>query len=63
LALLTFNAGVEIGQLLFVAGILILLQLAKRVVKAPVGWAPTAAAYGIGSLSAYWLVARVVGFW
>ena len=63
LALLMFNGGVEIGQLLFVAGILTLIQLGKRVVKAPLAWAPTAAAYGIGSLSAYWLVERVIGFW
>lgn len=63
LALLMFNGGVEIGQLIFVAGCLALIRLAKPVLGATASWVPRAAAYGIGSVSAYWLIERVVSFW
>ncbi len=63
LALLTFNVGVEIGQLLFLTACVVLIGLTKRVVTARVRWAPTAAAYGIGGVAAYWLIERVVRFW
>jgi hydrogenase/urease accessory protein HupE len=62
LALLMFNGGVEIGQLMFVAGCLALSRLARPVLGATASWPPKAAAYGIGSISAFWLVERVVGF-
>ena len=56
-ALLTFNVGVEIGQLLTVAA----AWLAWRAVK---GWPAaarwrTAALYGIGSVAAWWSLARI----
>lgn len=63
LALLMFNAGVEVGQLMFVAGCLALVHLAKLALGATANWAPKAVAYGIGSVSAYWLIERVVSFW
>jgi len=60
LALLFFNVGVEIGQLLFIASVLSLGWLVRRAaVRAP-GWWPRAAAYGIGSVAAFWVVQRTV---
>ena len=59
-ALLGFNLGVEIGQLLAV-GCAALLVLTLR--KAYAGWAPLArvpALYAIGSLAAYWSLTRIV---
>jgi hypothetical protein len=58
LALVTFNAGVEIGQLLMVA-------LAFGLVHLPwsqrwLGRARTPALYAIGVLAAYWSWARIV---
>jgi hydrogenase/urease accessory protein HupE len=59
LALLMFNLGVELGQLLFVA-IIVLLERAFRVLQ--VRW-PRAIemlpAYAVGSLGAYWTIQRV----
>jgi hypothetical protein len=60
LALLFFNVGVEIGQLLFIASVLSLGWLVRRAaIRAP-GWWPRAAAYGIGSVAAFWVVQRTV---
>jgi hydrogenase/urease accessory protein HupE len=58
-ALLTFNLGVETGQLIIVATAMAALSILKRV-RAP--WlkpAETAAAYAIGTVSAMWLIERV----
>jgi hydrogenase/urease accessory protein HupE len=51
-ALLTFNAGVEIGQLLTVTVAWVLWRLSSRWPK--VALARPAMLYGIGSLAAYW---------
>jgi hypothetical protein len=60
LALLFFNLGVEAGQLAFVAGVLLCAALIRRV-RGPAPLAlQRATAYGIGSISAYWLVERLV---
>ena len=58
LALLFFNVGVEIGQLLFIAGVLSLGWLIRRAALRAPGWWPRAAAYGIGSVAAFWVVQR-----
>jgi hydrogenase/urease accessory protein HupE len=60
LALLCFNAGVEIGQLLFVM-VVLLLERAFRVLE--IRWPrviETLPAYTVGSLGAYWTIQRVV---
>jgi hypothetical protein len=62
LALLTFNIGVEAGQLLFVAGVLALLWIGRRLVALPPRWLRATPAYAIGSLAAFWLIERVVAF-
>jgi len=60
LALLMFNVGVEVGQLLFVI-LVLLLERAFRVleVRWP-RWAEAVPAYTVGSLGAYWTIQRVV---
>ena len=62
LALLMFNVGVEAGQLLFIAAVLIVIQLWKHLLKIEPSWLPRATAYGIGSLSAFWIISRVALF-
>jgi hypothetical protein len=60
LALLLFNAGVECGQLAFLALVLV-LAWAFRSLKVdwprPVQWAP---AYVVGGLGAFWTISRIV---
>ena len=60
LALLFFNVGVEIGQLLFIAGVLVLGWLIRRTaLPIPSAW-PRAAAYGIGIVAAFWVWERTL---
>ncbi|MGB6907948.1 MAG: HupE/UreJ family protein, partial [Methyloceanibacter sp.] len=59
LALLTFNLGVEAGQLLLVFAALGLKVAVYRLLDLKVSWARAAAGYGIGSLAAVWFVQRV----
>ncbi|MEQ1715288.1 MAG: HupE/UreJ family protein [Hyphomicrobium sp.] len=63
LALLSFNLGVEAGQLLFVAAVLIAFRAAKAVVAVPERSARMAAAYAIGILSTFWLITRLESLW
>lgn len=59
LALLTFNLGVEAGQLLFVFAVLALKAGVDRLLVVKLPWARTVAGYGIGSLAAVWFVQRL----
>jgi len=59
LALLTFNLGVEAGQVLFVLAVLGLKAAFDSVLEFKRPWARTALGYGIGSLAAVWFVQRV----
>jgi hydrogenase/urease accessory protein HupE len=60
LALLFFNVGVEIGQLVFIGAVLGLGWLVQRsALRTPAGW-QRLAAYGIGSMAAFWVVQRTV---
>jgi hydrogenase/urease accessory protein HupE len=72
LALAFFSVGVELGQLAFVAAVLVTLGAGRRALVAlraradlPMP-APAAlesvCAYGIGGLAAFWLVGRTVSF-
>ena len=63
IALLMFNVGVEIGQLLFVAAVLALLVMLRRLRFRVPGWLELAPAYGIGVVAAYWTVERTWSFW
>ena len=62
-ALLTFNLGVEAGQLLFVASVWIAFAAIHRLVTVPAA-APArlVAAYLIGAVSTLWFVARIGSF-
>ncbi|MDX1500996.1 MAG: HupE/UreJ family protein [Thermoanaerobaculia bacterium] len=62
LALLFFNVGVEVGQLLFIAAAGAAVVAARRLRLEPPTWAWRIPAYGIGSLAAFWLIERVAGF-
>lgn len=58
LALLFFNVGVEVGQLIFVGVVLAIAWAWRRVpLPAPAGW-PRAAAYLIGTVAAFWAIER-----
>jgi hydrogenase/urease accessory protein HupE len=70
-ALLFFNVGVEIGQLLFVAAVLSLIWLLHHVasqlleaafVRRAFDRLDVAVAYGIGGVAAYWLIERTTSF-
>ena len=63
LALLTFNLGVELGQIVFVFMALAVIWLLGRIRKEWPTWAAQVPAYGIGTIAAFWLVERLVGFW
>jgi hydrogenase/urease accessory protein HupE len=62
LALLMFNVGVETGQLMFIAAVLALFAVLKRLpITLPQG-AWRVLPYSIGSIAAYWTIDRVMSF-
>jgi hydrogenase/urease accessory protein HupE len=61
LSLLTFNLGVEAGQLIFVAAMLVLLAAAGAMVRIPPAPARQIGAYMVGTAAMLWLLPRVVG--
>ena len=65
LALLFFNVGVEVGQVLFIAAVLVVMRLARAMLAGRLDLkpAPLAAAYVIGGLSTFWVFERVAAFW
>ncbi|MDT0553458.1 HupE/UreJ family protein [Urechidicola vernalis] len=63
LALLFFNVGVEVGQILFILAVLGFIFLMKRLKKSWPSWIQQVTPYAIGSVAAFWLIERVVGFW
>jgi hydrogenase/urease accessory protein HupE len=66
IALLFFNVGVEIGQLLFVGAVVALIGAGWRVAQSlrlpqPL-WLWRLPSYAIGGLASFWLVQRVLSF-
>ena len=59
LALFLFNVGVEVGQLVFVAAVLVLLSVAHRPLASAPRWAASAPAYAIGAVAMFWTLQRV----
>lgn len=59
LALVSFNLGVELGQLAFVALLLGLVRLLRRGGLRWPRWAELAPGYAVGSLGAFWTLQRV----
>jgi hypothetical protein len=60
LALLFFNIGVELGQLLFIVAVFLVWSLLKKI-RWP-EWAWRVPVYCIGSMAAYWTIDRIAGF-
>jgi hydrogenase/urease accessory protein HupE len=69
-ALLFFNVGVEIGQLLFIAAVFAVVALARRLMSQlgrRIGlshpeWAWRVPPYAIGTVAAFWIVQRIAAF-
>ncbi len=66
IALLFFNVGVEIGQLLFIASVFVIIALARQIarrinVPRPI-WAWAVTPYAIGSLAVFWVIQRIAAF-
>ncbi|NCF52786.1 HupE/UreJ family protein [Gammaproteobacteria bacterium] len=72
-ALLFFNVGVEIGQILFVLTLLVAFFALRPLLVRSLQWGPDdavhwtsltiPASYVIGSVASYWMIDRVSGFW
>jgi hydrogenase/urease accessory protein HupE len=62
LALLFFNVGVEIGQLLFIGAVAVALGAVPRAGARSPRWTELAPAYAIGSLAMFWFIERVAAF-
>ena len=65
LALLFFNVGVEIGQVLFIVAMLAIYRALSRLSARRFDLARLAPvqAYAIGVIASYWMFERVAGFW
>jgi hydrogenase/urease accessory protein HupE len=65
-ALLLFNVGVEVGQLLFIAAMFALAVLARQLtrrIEVPLpAWSRVVPPYAIGSVAMFWVIQRVTGF-
>jgi hydrogenase/urease accessory protein HupE len=62
-ALLMFNVGVEIGQLVFVAFLLGLHALLVRMPDVLPRWTYTVPPYAIGTVAMFWVIERIGAFW
>lgn len=59
-ALLAFNLGIEMGQILFVVVILLLLGLFRNALARMPAWCSQVPVYAMGGLAAFWTLDRVV---
>jgi len=71
-ALLFFNVGVEVGQIVFVVAVLAIYRAIRHVGSAFLDRGSsiaglrslqTPAAYAVGMLAAFWLIERIASFW
>ncbi len=60
-ALLTFNLGVEAGQLAIIAACLALIALLRRFAQPTLRPATVLTTYGIGTIASFWFIERLVG--
>lgn len=58
-ALLTFNLGVEAGQLVVVAAVMVVITLTRRFVPRALHPATLTATYLIGTISSFWFIERI----
>ncbi len=63
LALLMFNVGVEVGQLIFVVAVLALRRVLKAANARRPAWVSYLAPYAIGGIAMFWVIERVSAFW
>lgn len=61
-ALLFFNVGVEIGQLMFIAGVLAIVAAGRRLALPSVVWNWRLPVYAIGAVASCWTIQRVGQF-
>lgn len=65
-ALVFFNVGVELGQLLFIAAVFAATALARQITRrfriAQPAWAWRVPPYAIGSAAMFWVIQRVAAF-
>jgi hydrogenase/urease accessory protein HupE len=61
-ALVTFNVGVEAGQLLFVFAVLLAWRLFRQLAIAVPAWLVRIPAYTIGGIASFWVFERVSSF-
>lgn len=65
-ALLFFNVGVEVGQLLFIASVFGIAFLARRAMRrirvSRPSWAWRVPTYAIGGVAAFWFIQRIAAF-
>jgi hydrogenase/urease accessory protein HupE len=66
MALLFFNVGVEIGQLIFIAVVLTAMASARWIVRSvtlsPPSWLWRVPPYAIGGIASFWVVQRLAAF-
>ena len=62
LALLFFNLGVELGQLLFIAAVLSVVWLIRRVWARSPRWTELVPPYVIGTVAMFWVLQRIAAF-
>ncbi|MFG6157621.1 HupE/UreJ family protein [Halomonas sp. 1390] len=65
LALFAFNVGVEMGQILFIAVILVIGAAVRRLypaIRQQSAWLTRGSSYAIGSLAAFWVIERIASF-
>ena len=65
LALLFFNVGVEIGQLMFIAAVLTISTVVHRLLRGRLDprWTEVLPVYLIGATASFWVFGRVAAFW
>jgi hypothetical protein len=57
-----FNVGVEAGQLLFIAAVLVAISVWKFFIRFELTWLPRVIVYAIGSMASYWIFTRIAAF-
>lgn len=62
LALLFFSLGVETGQFLFIAAVLLMVMLARQSRWTLPRWSAFVPPYAIGSVAAFWIIQRIAAF-
>ena len=63
LALLAFNVGVELGQLAFLAAVLLAWGVVRALGLRGSNWLVEVPAYAIGGVATFWMLQRIAGFW